>query len=253
MRRGRRSDTRRRLSEAELAAAIGYRGAVCPLSPSEITDWAGRLGGAGANRERRLRNLVTYWFAQASLFSGVKQASEEGRVRGFVNRRLAQGDSPDAIALPKHLHRVDKWLPEIAERLTNVRSELLALPGDVVAALRVGFGDYDRGLDQLAALAVMLNSIAEAWHRPRPGQPSLEMESDAVGLLIRAVEDFTEAEFPSPRSYKRLAEIEFVRLLAERLFPQSTRPKIDTMLRHFHERRRGKARGGRPSAQRKQP
>jgi hypothetical protein len=232
-----------RLSDSELAAAIAYRRAVCPLSGAEISGWARELGGAGG--ERRLQKLVTFWFAQASFLAGGTEAYEHGRIRDFVNRRLAQGASPDAIALPKHFHRVDRWLPEIAEWLTTIRSELLALPGDVVAALKVRFGEYDRALEALAALPVMLNTIAETWYRPRPGQPSLQMESDAVALLIRAVEDFQEAGFPSPRSYKRLAEIDFVQLLAGRLFPSATRAEIDTMFRHFHKQRLSKTRAGR--------
>jgi hypothetical protein len=183
-------------------------------------------------------------------FFGVTQAYNKARVRDFVNRRLAQGDSPDAIALPKHFQRVDRWLPEIAERLTTIRSELRALPGDVDSALHIRFREYRQALDYLAGLPLMLNTIAEAWHRPSPGQPSLEMESDAVGLLICAVEDFTEKEFPSPRSYKRDAELDFVRLLAGRLFPSSTPTEINTMLRHFHNRRLSKAGAGHPPRER---
>jgi hypothetical protein len=249
---GRRSDTRRRLSESELVAAIGYRGAVCPLSADEITEWARKLPGGGSDRERRLQNLVTYWFDQASSFSRVSQAGDAARVRDYINRRLDEGDSPDIIALPRHFHRIDKWLPELSGRLNAIRAELLDLPGVVVAALRVRFGNYDKALDHLAALAIMLNTIADGWHRPRPGQPSLKKDSDAVGLLICAVEDFTGEKFPSPRSYKRLAEIDFARLLVGRLFPSSTRPEIDTMLRHFHERRLRKAPGGRPPCQKRQ-
>lgn len=136
------------------------------------------------------------------------------------------------MALPKHFHSVDRWLPEIAERLASVDSELLALPGGVDAAVYVRFSEYDRALDYLALLPSMLNTIAEAWHRPHPGRPSLEMESAAVGLLICAVEDFTGEKFPSPRSNKRLAELEFARLLAGRLFPSSTPAEVGTMLRH---------------------
>jgi len=178
----------------------------------------------------------------------------DGGIRRWAGSRLCQPTaraSPDAIALPKHFHRVDRWLPEIAERLTTSHYELLALPGDVVAALRVRFGEYDRALEALAALPIMLNTIAETWYRPGPGQPSLQMESEAVGLLIYAVEDFQEAEFPSPRSYKRDAEIDFVRLLAGRLFPSATRAEIDTMLRHFHKQRLSKTRASRPRRQRK--
>jgi hypothetical protein len=236
----RKPRTRRRLSESQLAIEVERIGAVCPLSEDEITVWARKLGGAGADGERRLQTLVTYWFAQASSFYSVTQSYEEGRVRDFVNR--AQGDSPDAVVLPKHFHRVDRWLPEIAERLDSVYSELLALPGDVDAALYARFSEYDRALDHLALLPSMLNTIAEVWHRPSPGQPSLEMESGAVRLLVLAVEDFTGAKFPSPRSIKRLAELEFAQLLIKRLFPSSTPAEIRTMLRHFHKRRQEKTR-----------
>jgi hypothetical protein len=214
---------------------------------------ARKLEGAGVDGERRLQTLLTYWFHQASSFFRVTEAHEEGRVRDFVNRRLAQEDSPDdAVALPTHFRRVDRWLPEIAERLASVYSELLALLGDVDAALHVPFSEYDRAWDYLALLPSMLNTIAEAWHRPRPGQSSLEVESAAVGLLICAVEDFTGEKFPSPRSNKRLAELEFVRLLARRLFPSSTPAEIGTMLQHFHDRRLGKARDARAPPQGRQ-
>jgi hypothetical protein len=238
--------TRRQLSESQLAIEVERVGAGCPLSGDEITEWARKLKGAGVGGERRLQTLVTYWFHQASSFFCVEEAREEGRDRDFVKRRVAQGDSPDVVALPRHLHRVDRWLPEIAERLDSVYSELVALPDDVDTALCIRFSEYDKALDYLALLPSMLDTIAEAWHRPRPGQPSLEMKSAAVELLICAVEDFTGEKFPSPRSNKRLAELEFARLLAERLFPSSTRAEIDTMLRHFHDRRLGKARGARP-------
>ncbi len=226
-------------------------GAVCPLSGDEITVWAAKLESAGIDRERQLQTLVTYWFHHASSFFELTEAHEEERVRDFVNHRVAQGDSPDAVALPKHFDRVDRWLPEIAERLASVYSELLALPGDIDAALYIRFSEYDKALDYLALLPSMLNTVAEVWHRPRAGQPSLEMKSAAVELLICAVEDFTGEKFPSPRSNKRLAELEFARLLAGRLFPSSTRAEIDTMLRHFHDRRLGKARGARPIRQRR--
>ena len=179
----------------------------------------------------------------------MNEAREEGRVRDFVKRRVAQGVSADAVALPKHLHRVDKWLPEIGERLACVYSELLALPDDVDAALRVRFSEYDTALEYLALLPSMLNTVGEAWHRPRPGQPSLEMKSAAVELLICAVQDFTGGKFRSPRSNKRLAELEFAQLLAGRLFRSSTASEIRTMLRHFHNRRTDKARGARPPRQ----
>jgi hypothetical protein len=78
------------------------------------------------------------------------------------------------------------------------------------------------------------------------------MESHPVELLICAVEDFMEKEFPSPRSYKRDSEIEFAHLLAGRLFQRATRAQIKTMLGHFHNRRLGERRSGRPSTQRRQ-
>ena len=241
----------RRLSDDQLAIAIKRRRAVCPLSADEITEWAGRLGCGGANSERRLQNLVTYWFDQASSFSGVLQATDEARVRDYVKRRLGRGEAPDAIALPPDFHRIDKWLPDLSGRLSAIRAELIDLPGDVNAALRVRFANYDEALDHLAALAVMLNTIAGVWHRPHPGQPSLERESRAVELLICAVEEFIGEEFPSPRSCKRDAELDFGRLLAGRLFPQATRAEIDTMLRLFHNRRLAKGKLGRASVRRR--
>jgi hypothetical protein len=245
----RKPHSRRHLSESQLAIEVERMGAVSPLSTDEITVWAQKLNGAGVDGERRLQTLVTYWFHQASSFSCVHEAREEGRVRDFVKRRVAQGVSPDAVALPKHLDRVDKWLPEIGERLACVYSELLALPDDVDTALCVRFSEYGTALDYLALLPSMLNTVGEAWHRPRPGQPSLEMKSAAVGLLICAVEDFTGDKFRSPRSIKRLAELEFAQLLARRLFPSSTPAEISTMLQHFHNRRMDKARGARPPRQ----
>jgi hypothetical protein len=223
---------RRRLSDSQLALEVERMGAVCPLSPAEITEWARKLKGAGVDVERGLQNLITYWFAQAS-----------SEVRHFVHRGLDQQNSPDA--LPQHFNRVDEWLPEIAKRLEMIRDDLLALPDGVDAALHVRFGEYGKALEYLAVLPVMLNTIAEAWDRPRSGQPSLERESYAVALLICAIEDFTGTDFQSPRSIKRLAEIELVRLLAGRLFPSLTGAHINTALRHFHKRRLDPARAGR--------
>jgi hypothetical protein len=245
----RKPHSRRQLSESQLAIEVERMGAVCPLSTDEITVWAQKLNGAGVDGERRLQTLVTYWFHQASSFVCVDKAHEEGRVRDFVKQRVAQGVSPDAVDLPKHLHRVDKWLPEIGERLACVYSQLLALPDDVDTALCVRFSEYDTALDYLALLPSMLNTVAETWYRPRRGQPSLEMKGAAVGLLICAVEDFTGEKFRSPRSNKRLAELEFAQLLAERLFSSSTAAKIRTILRHFHNRRADEVRGARPPRQ----
>jgi len=241
---------RRRLSDRQLALEVERMGAVCPLLPGEITEWSRKLGGAGTDGERRLQNLVTYWFSQASSFSRLWQAADAAREREYVNFRLGQGDPPAAITLPPHFHRIDKWLPEISNRLAAIHTELLSLPGAVDDALRVRFGNYGEGLDHLATLPGMLNAIADAWHRPRPGQPSLETESWAVGLLTCAIEDYTGKEFPSPRSYKRLAEIELVHLLATRLLPSFTPAQIDTMLRHFQKRRLDEARTKRHLRQR---
>lgn len=243
---------RRQLSDSQLALEVERIGAACPLSPGEITEWTRKLGGIGAEGERRLQNLVTYWFYQANSLSRVSQATEVAREREYLRFRLEQGDPPNAIMLPPHFHRIDKWLPEISNRLAAIHTELLSLPGAVDDALRVRFGSYSESLDHLAALSTMLNTIADAWHRPRPGQPSLETESWAVGLLTCAIEDYTGKEFPSPRSYKRLAEIQLVYLLATLLFPSFLSAQIDTMLRHFHKRRLERARAGRPLRQRKQ-
>ena len=243
---------RRRLSDSQLALEVERIGSLCPLLPGEITEWSGKLGGAGTDGERRLQNLVTYWFSQASSFSRVWQAADAAREREYVNFRLEQGDPADAITLPPHFHRIDKWLPEISNRLAAIHIELLGLPGAVGDALRVRFGDYEEALDHLATLPAMLNTMADAWHRPGPGQPSVETESWALELLTYAIEDYTGREFPSPRSYKRLAEIELVRRLAARLFPSYSSAKINTMLRHFHERRLGGARDGSHIRQRSQ-
>ena len=231
---------RRRISDRLLALEVERMGAVCPLSPDEITKWGRKLRGTGADGERRLQNLVTYWFSQASSFSRVWQAADAAREREYVNFRLEQGDPADAKTWPPHFHRIDKWLPEISNRLAAIHIELLGLPGAVGDELRVRFGDYEEALDHLATLPAMLNTVADAWHRPGPGQPSLELESGAVGLLTCAIEDYTGKEFPSPRSYKRLVEIELVRLLAARLFPSFSPSQIETMLRHFLKRRLGR-------------
>jgi hypothetical protein len=237
---------RLRLTENEVALEVERTGAACPLSSGEIIKWAERLKGAGTDNERRLRNLVTYWFQQASSFSQIWPAVDKARVRQYVRFRLEQGDPSDTITLPPHFHRIDKWLPDISSRLSAIQAELLGLPGAVSAALRVRFGNYDQALAFLAALPAMLNAVADTWYRQGPGQPSLELESEAVGLLTCAIEDYTGEKFPSPRSIKRQAEIELARLLAARLFPSRTPKQINTMLGHFHRKRPDDARGGRP-------
>lgn len=236
---------RRRLPDHQLALEVERVGAVCPLSPGEITEWARKLGRAGAGHERRLQTIITYWFHQAKSFFRVWQAADAARVREYIEYRIEQGDSPDTITLPPYFHRIDKWLPDISSRLSAIRIELLGLPGAVDSALRVRFGEYENALDHLAALPAMLNSMADDWHRQGPGQPSLETESWSVGLLTLAIEDYTGKEFPSPRSYKRDAEIELARLLAARLFPSFTPAQIKTLFRHVHKRRLDEARGAR--------
>ena len=151
-----------------------------------------------------------------------------------------QANSSGSIKLPRHFHRIDKWLPDIANRLTAIHSrltaihtELLGLPGAVRAELGVSVSDYGKALDYLAALPRMLKTAAEARHRKGRGNPSLEFGGHAIGLLICAVEDYTGEKFLSPRSNKRQAEIELVRLLAAKLFPSHTPENINTMLGHF--------------------
>jgi hypothetical protein len=248
----RRPHHRRRLSESQLALEVERMGAVCPLSPGEITECARKLGGAGVGCERKLQTTITYWFGQAKSYSQVWQAADAAREREYIEVQVEEGASPDTITLPPHFHRIDRWMPEISNRLSAIRAVLLGLPDAVDAALHIRLAGYDEALDYLAALPIVLNAIAETWQRPGPGQPSLEFESGAVELLTFAIEDYTGKEFPSPRSYKRLAEIELVRLLAARLFPSFTSAQIDTMLRHFHKRRLHKARVDHLLRQRKQ-
>jgi hypothetical protein len=82
-----------------------------------------------------------------------------------------------------------------------------------------------------------LRQVGSIWHRPQSGRPSWETKSYAIDLLVCAIEDVTGEAFPSPRSPKRLAEIELVRLLAAKLFPGATGKNVATMLTHFHKRR----------------
>ena len=222
----RESWPRKQLPESRVVLEIERTGAVCPLSPSEITEWASKLGNRGADGVSRLRNRVTYWFYQASSLSAVWQKADQARVRDYFKCRLEQGDSPNTISLPPDFYRIDKWLPDISNRLSAIRTELLSLPGAVNTALRARFGGYDEALDNLATIPPVLNAIADAWHRPGRGQPSFKLMSGAVGLLTCAIEDYTGNEFPSPRSYKRSAEIELVCVLAARLFPSFTPAQI---------------------------
>ena len=119
---------------------------------------------------------------------------DAAREHEYFKFRIARGDPPDAITLPPYFHCIDKWLTELANRLTAIHTELLSLPGAVDDALRDRFGNYGEGLDHLAALPAMLNTMADAWHRPGPGQPSVETESWALEPLTYAIEDYTGKE-----------------------------------------------------------
>ena len=112
------------------------------------------------------------------------------------------------------------------------------------------FGTSNTTLGTIVGGEPVLTAL-EAGQTTIPSSIFYEVDG-AVLIGRRAIEDFTGETFPSPRSDKRLAELEFARLLAGRLFPSSTRPKINTMLRHFHDRRRGKPRGARPPRQGRQ-
>jgi hypothetical protein len=220
-----------------VALEVERLSAICPLSPREITEWVRKLGGGGTGDEWRLQNLVAYWFYQANSLSRVWQATDDAQARDYVKFRLEQGDAPDTITLPEHFYQIDKWLTDLSDRLSKIRIELLGLPAAVRTALRDRLGDYDEALDQLAPLPETLSSVAREWHRRGPGQPALELLSEAVGLLTLVIEDYTGKPFPSPRSNKQLAEIELVKLLAAQLFPKLTPPNVRTMLSHFHNRR----------------
>ena len=146
------------------------------------------------------------------------------------------------MTVPALMPRVDKQLSDIAGRIDEILSKMKQVPGEVDAAIRSRFGDYDA---VLTTLSTDLREIERNWDRPHRGQPSAEIESQAVALLINEFEEFTGEQFPSPASLKRLTEIEFVQLLVGRLFPSSTPVQIRTMLRHCHQRRLDKAKTGR--------
>jgi|SRR6516165_9743121 len=189
----------------------------------EIAHWAPRLGSpvlshpnGRAARESRLRAVVT---------------------DGFNRARIVHRVQTQPANWP-HGVRVDTALPRIARRLDASRQELVDLPGAVTAALRVRFGNYDLALTTLGALPLMLQEVAASWHKPHSGQPKLWIEAEAIGFLIKAVERFTGAKLPSPRSEKRQAEFEFVRLLTRRLLPEFTDEHFRTALRHWDKIRR---------------
>jgi hypothetical protein len=193
------------------------------LSDHEIAFWAPRLGARrsgeneGAAREDRLRDLVTFWFEQA---------------RSYYQVLKLPPNWPDPPV------RVDVALPGISDRLDEIRGEISRLPGAVVADLRIRFANYDAAMTAVAALSDMLRQAAAGWHKPIPGQPSLGNEAEAVGILIHGVEQFTGEKFRSPRSIKQLAELQFVRLLTQRLLPELTNAQFKTALRHWYKQRR---------------
>src|ERR1700751_46071 len=110
---------RERLSESGIAAEIEAVGAICTLSAEEITDWTGQLK-RGVDSERRLQNLITYWFHQAKVFTRIPVEVKQHEIRAYFKCRLAQGDRPDTIALPSQFHHIDKWLPELSGRLSAI-------------------------------------------------------------------------------------------------------------------------------------
>jgi hypothetical protein len=196
----------------------------CPLSDEEIVYWAPKLGSprsgdhnGEAAREDRLRNDVTYWFAQARSYYEVL-------------RLPANWPYPPI--------RVDTALPEIAGRLDAIRGEISRLPGAVRADLRERFANFDAVMSAAAVLSEMLRQVAAGWRKPGPGQPSLGNEAEAVGILIHGVEQFTGEKFRSPRSIKQDAELQFVRLLTQRLLPELTDAQFRTALRHWYKQRR---------------
>jgi hypothetical protein len=124
---------------------------------------------------------------------------------------------------------------------------LAALPGDIDAVLhnRLGLDEYDTALRLMDAMSSALRDLGSTWHRPHSGQPSLEIQSYAMELLVGAIEDVMGKALPSPRSPKRPVEIELVQLLACLLFPTATLKNVRTMLNHFHNRRLKEGRAAR--------
>src|SRR5205085_10809729 len=137
------------------------------------------------------------WYMQAESLNGVWSHRTKARRRDYVKRRLDFGDEPGQFELPRHFDRVDKWLPDLGTRLTEVLNELAALPGDIDAALRnrIGLDEYDTTLRLMGAISNALHDLGSVWHRPRRGQPSWEIESYAFDLLVCAIEDVTGEEF----------------------------------------------------------
>lgn len=195
----------------------------CPLSATEIAHWAPRLGPTvsshpevRAAREQRLRKIIADWF---------------GRAKSQYMIRTLPPNWPDAPI------RVDEVLPEIADRLERLRKELLALPGNVTAALRVRYGNFDPALIALGALPFMLSEVASDWAKPHKGNPKLWIETEVISLLIEGVERYTGEKLPSPRSTKRRAELEFIGMLAKRIIPELTDENVRTALGHWHKER----------------
>src|SRR5215472_5276139 len=95
------------------------------LSEKEVAVWASRL----ARRRDRDQNEQT------------------GRLREIVAECSRTARIVYQVRTKPFLIRVDKALPELASRLIANRNELLALPGEVTAALRVRFRDYDLAMN----------------------------------------------------------------------------------------------------------
>src|SRR5258705_4510581 len=101
---------RRRISDSELEIAV--EDLVCPLRTDEVAEWTMQLGGIGP--ERRLKDLVTYWFDQARSFLQAIPATDIARRLQYIKDRKNQGYTPEAAmkVLPEHFDRIDKWLPD---------------------------------------------------------------------------------------------------------------------------------------------
>jgi hypothetical protein len=222
----------RRLRGGELRASDQDQsdgGPRCPLSDQELAYWA-----------RNLRSLAP--------FQQNEPAGQEQRLLVAIADCFERARSLYRLLTlppnwPQPLLRVEIVLPEIAGRLEASRQELLSLPGSVTAGLRVRFANYDLAITALGALPFMLNQVAAIWKAPRKRRPHLRNEAEAIGLLIQGVEQYTGEALPPPRSEKRQAEFEFVRLLTGKLFPSLTDRQFKTALGHWHKSRPKRRRG----------
>ncbi len=57
-----------------------------------------------------------------------QQYNDKTQERDSIELRLDQVDTPDTMSLPPHLHRIDKWLRDLSNRLSAISAELLSLP-----------------------------------------------------------------------------------------------------------------------------